>query len=58
MKIAQVFQTLFSVFEKANTEIKFKSMTKDSLRKQIDDTQMYLKSVDAAWSELPRYQHY
>lgn len=56
MKITQVFQNLFALLEKSKTEIKFKTITQDSLRKQIGDTQMFLKSVDAAWSELKTSQ--
>jgi len=52
VKITQVFQNLFALLEKPKVEIKFKTITQDSLRKQIGDTQMFLKSVDAAWSEL------
>lgn len=53
VKIAQVFQTLLAVLEKPNTEIKFKTLTHASIRKQIEDTQMLLKMVDSSWSELP-----
>ena len=52
MKITDIFKSLSALFSKPAADIKFKTLTEESLLSQIEDARMLLKTTESAWSDL------